>query len=137
LASIVSGQGTRTITLQTQPGFTIGTLNVVASNCRGNGSRATKVIVANQLLRSELENLDLELLVYPNPNDGLFTMILPASQENAKLEIYSMDGRLIESHEVPSNEQEFPIDLRHHAAGLYQLRLVSGSEVKSVKIMVE
>jgi hypothetical protein len=45
-ATIVSGQGTTSINLQVRSGYT-GTivLQVVASNCKGNGSRATRTIV--------------------------------------------------------------------------------------------
>ena len=47
------------------------------------------------------------------------------------------DGRLVESQKVPLSAFEYPMDLSSYAAGIYQIRLVSGDDSKSVKIVVE
>jgi hypothetical protein len=48
-----------------------------------------------------------------------------------------MDGRLVRSAIIPANTTETSIDLLKPAAGLYQVRMVAGDEVKSVKIIVQ
>ena len=57
-------------------------------------------------------------------------------ENNAILEIYSMDGRLVRSVVIPANTAEMPLELDSPAAGLYQVRLVAGNEVRSAKIVV-
>ncbi len=139
-AVIVSGQGTNTIQLQVASGFTGSLiLQVVASNCKGNGSRATKYIrvYSNARLEESDSNDDHALLgIYPNPNTGTFTLNTMSLEADAKLEVYSMDGRLIHSAILPANTTEMPIDLGHPAPGLYQVILISGDEVRSVKVAV-
>ena len=139
-ATIVSGQGTTSIELQVRSGYT-GTIvvQVVASNCKGNGSRATKSIVVRTPARSQDPAIlftEQKLLVYPNPNNGLFTVRTVPFEIDSKLEMYSMDGRLVLSVIIPANTAEMPLQLDRPAAGLYQVRLVAGEEVRSVKVVV-
>jgi hypothetical protein len=140
-ATIISGQGTASIELQVQPGYT-GTivLQVVASNCKGNGSRATKSIVVRTPARSQdplVQFQEQKLMVYPNPNSGAFTVRTVPFDTDAKLEMYSMDGRLVLSVVVPAHTTEMPLELNRPAAGLYQVRVVAGEEVRAVKVVVD
>jgi hypothetical protein len=136
LATIVSGQGTRTITLQTQPGFTAATLNVVASNCRGTGSRATLYLQTRQLVRTVEEASDIAFKVFPNPNTGIFNVLTPSLEQDALLEVYSMDGRKVGSWIISANTTQQQIDLDGAAPGIYQLRYSYGIEAKCVKVIV-
>jgi hypothetical protein len=140
-ATIVSGQGTGSIDLQVQSGYT-GTfvLQVVASNCKGKGSRATRAIVVRTPVRTQdpaVLFLEQKLMVFPNPNHGAFTVKVVPFEIDAKLEVYSMDGRMVCSKLVPANTAEMPLDLNQPAAGLYQVRVVAGGEVRSVKVVVQ
>lgn len=139
-ATIVSGQGTTAIELQIQPGYT-GTiiLQVRASNCKGNGAVGTLAVIVNPQGRQQQAAVQMQqelLMVYPNPNSGVFTVKTMSLAVDAKLEIYSMDGRLVRSEIIPANTTETSIELLQPAAGLYQVRLVAGDEVRSVKIIV-
>jgi hypothetical protein len=138
--SIVSGQGTTSIQLQVQPGFT-GTfiLGVTASNCLGNGTRATKAITVSTAARemASVEANEKLLTVYPNPNSGVFTLRTSPLPVDARVEIYSMDGRLVQAAVLPANTSEMSLELDRPAAGLYQVRLVAGDEVKSVKLIIQ
>jgi hypothetical protein len=140
-ATIVSGQGTTSINLQIHSGYT-GTisLQVTASNCKGNGSRATKTIVVRTPARTQDPEGILQankLMVYPNPNNGVFTVRTVPFEIDSKLEMYSMDGRLVLSVIVPANTAELPLQLDRPAAGLYQVRLVAGEEVRTVKVVIQ
>jgi hypothetical protein len=137
LATIVSGQGTRTITLQTQSGFTDATLTVIASNCVGTGSRATIYLRTRQLVRMVEEASDIALKVFPNPNTGVFNVLTPALEQDAVLEVYSMDGRQVGSWVIPAHTTQQQIDLDNAAPGIYQLRYSYGIEAKCVKVVVE
>jgi hypothetical protein len=136
LASIVSGQGTRTITLQTQPGFTATMLTVTASNCVGNGSRAVLYVRLRQLVRAVEDASDIALKVFPNPNTGIFNILTPSLEQDALLEIFSMDGRKVGSWIIPANTTQQQIDLDDAAPGIYQLRYCDGIEAKCVKVIV-
>lgn len=140
-ATIISGQGTTSIELQVQPGYT-GTfvLQVVTANCKGNGSRATTAINVRTPARTQDPAAlfqEQKLMVYPNPNNGVFTVKAVPFETDAKLEVYSMDGRLVRSSILPANTAEMLLELDRPAAGLYQVRLVAGESVRSVKVVVQ
>jgi len=81
--------------------------------------------------------LDTERIsIHPNPSNGLFTISLPSFEMEATLEVYSTDGRLVYQKNIPSNTTQMLIDLQQPAAGLYQVRVVVGEEVRSVKVVV-
>jgi len=142
-ATIVSGQGTPTIHLEALPGFTRANLSVVASNCKGNGARG------NMPLSNNVSNLGVgysypriastqpaDISVYPNPSNGQFTISTPSLQTDAMLEVYSTDGRLVYQQTIPSTTTETSIDLQQPAAGLYQVRIIAGGEVRMAKMVV-
>jgi hypothetical protein len=137
LATIVSGQGTTTITLQTQPGFTAATLSVVASNCRGTGSHATTRLQTRQLVRTVEDASDIAFNVFPNPNTGIFNVLTPSLEQDAVLEVYSMDGRQVGSWVIPAHTTQQQIDLDNAAPGIYQVRYSYGIEAKCVKVVVK
>jgi len=136
LATIVSGQGTMTITLQTQPGFTAATLTVVASNCSGTGSHATTRLQTRQLVRAVEDASDIAFEVFPNPNTGVFNVFTPALEKEAVLEVYSMDGRLVGSWVIPAHTTQQRIDLDNAAPGIYQMYYRAGIDAKCVKVIV-
>jgi hypothetical protein len=125
--------------LQLQPGF-IGTfiLSVTASNCQGNGAHATKVIRVSAAAREMAsgESLATPIDIYPNPNSGVFTLRTSSTSVDKRVEIYSVDGRLVYQETIPANTTNTSIDLQRPAAGLYQVRMVAGEEVIRTKVVV-
>jgi hypothetical protein len=142
-AVIVSGQGTTNIQLEAQPGFTRANLSVVASNCIGNGSRGALALKANGNgpgagLAARMAAVGTEMMsVYPNPSNGQFTLNTPSLETDAMVEVYSIEGRLVYTRCIPANTKQTPIDLQQPASGLYQVRVVAGAEVKSVKLIIQ
>jgi hypothetical protein len=141
-AVIVSGQGTPEIQLLAQPGFTRDNLSVVASNCKGNGARGNLPLSGNGgnlgvIFARSAFSQPADISVYPNPSNGQFTVGTPSLQIDATLEVYSTDGRLVYQQTIPSNTTQTTIDLQHPAAGLYQVRVVAGDEVESLKVVVK
>ncbi|MFM7176952.1 MAG: T9SS type A sorting domain-containing protein [Bacteroidota bacterium] len=139
-AIIVSGQGTSQIHLEALPGFTRANLSVRASNCIGNGSSATITLKASnassigpRLTAPALQNIS----VYPNPSNGQFTLSMPSVETDATLEVYSTEGRLVYQTIIPAQTSQTSIDLKQATAGLYQVRLVAGDELRNVKVAVQ
>jgi len=66
-------------------------------------------------------------LIFPNPNNGVFNLMIPGSlQEDFRAEVYSIDGKRLKQIELDSNLQQ-RIDLAELSSGLYLIRVVSGS----------
>jgi hypothetical protein len=135
-AVIVSGQGTPNIQLQASPGITdLTTLSVVAENCLGNQSSASLILVDAVSVAEEIVVVD-DITLYPNPSKGQFTLSTPSLKEDAVLEVYSMEGRLVYQKNIPANTKQTFIDLQQPSAGLYAVRLLAGNKLSSMKIIV-
>ncbi|MCB9190514.1 MAG: T9SS type A sorting domain-containing protein [Flavobacteriales bacterium] len=69
------------------------------------------------------------LNVYPNPNNGSFSIQLPeANVQDANLEVYDMMGNLVLSQRVV-NQNKVELELESAADGMYLVRLASDQGV--------
>lgn len=84
--------------------------------------------------QNRLENPQAALLVYPNPHDGRFTVLLTPQPPEAHLVLYDRQGRLILSADLPP--EGFKIDLSAHPAGVYYLR-VKGRDFEAAQAVVK
>lgn len=75
--------------------------------------------------------------IYPNPSYGLFTIQTNSQQPlaNSQLEIYNSLGEKIRSQKLISEKTE--IDLSDEASGIYFVRVRTGREVFTEKIVIE
>lgn len=69
---------------------------------------------------------DYKLLVYPNPSDGLFKLMMEVDGvEDLEIKVFDLSGKLVhleELHRV-SSKLEHDIDLSRYAKGMYHLHL--------------
>ena len=72
--------------------------------------------------------------VYPNPSTGEFYMDLSSLNENATLEVFATNGKLILSQSVSTADRV--IDLSEFGSGVYQLRITSESKLFAQRLVV-
>lgn len=74
--------------------------------------------------------------VYPNPTTGLLTLELAGSRNMAETEvaIYNLTGKKVMMQKI-AGQMKYEISLEGMPPGLYLLRIVSGNEAGSVKIL--
>lgn len=73
--------------------------------------------------------------VFPNPNTGLFTVQLTSGQIINLVEIYDLNGRLIER--IEAGMESVQVDLKGLSTGVYMVKLLSDSGVGTSKVIVE
>jgi hypothetical protein len=71
--------------------------------------------------------------VYPNPNNGYFTLIL--SDDKGRVEIYNLLGEKIYQSDLTN--QKFDIDLSNKTKGIYFAKIYSGQKMKTEKIVIQ
>jgi hypothetical protein len=77
--------------------------------------------------------------VFPNPNDGTFSITIGNSAENVLIELVDLEGRVVYS----SSENNVPagftkqIETDNISAGLYLIRITTGSDQRIVKVAVQ
>lgn len=68
---------------------------------------------------NKLENL----LVYPNPNNGEFTIQLPTGAERGYLEVTDLNGRIVYSNTYESYTNELKVELKTVENGIYLVKI--------------
>jgi len=82
----------------------------------------------------EISNISPQCILYPNPNNGSFTLQFTDAAERS-VEVYDMMGRLITPPVTMQNQQQFNIGAVN--AGIYLLRIMQNNEVSNVRFVVE
>jgi hypothetical protein len=65
--------------------------------------------------------------VFPNPNNGAFQIEIPDWAKRGRLEIWTMEGQLVQTVQVNSSENYLPIQ-NTLPSGVYQIRLLGTAE---------
>lgn len=81
-------------------------------------------------------NKNSEILIYPNPTTGSFTVQLSNENEQKEttLEMFSLDGKLRYQTKLTSLKTEVnPVQIRQ---GIYLLKVISGADCKTARIII-
>ncbi|MBA3972457.1 MAG: T9SS type A sorting domain-containing protein, partial [Bacteroidetes bacterium] len=78
-----------------------------------------------------------QLNVFPNPNDGLFTLGFNAQKDVGVLEIFDSMGRMVYEDKVAQWSQYKKVDITALPMGIYLCRIAWGKSVAGVKILKE
>jgi|GEM_PF-3709208 hypothetical protein len=102
---------------------------------RGSGWRVSYSATVGEEESDQASNLK----IFPNPGQGMLTLILPADQENPiQSEVYSFSGvKVYQGSPAPSDGKlETHLDLSDLPKGIYLLRLLMNSTVITKKIIL-
>ena len=147
-AITISGQSTNILIVKW--GSISYTLSVVASNCNGTTLATTKAVaiskcIANELTTSvnDINESNLNIEVYPNPNNGQFTLSMTnnnLNNENVKLQVLNMIGQVVYTEIISSQDsgssQKNDIQLSDLSVGTYFLQVLTSKEVFNRKIII-
>ena len=106
-----------------------------AVNVTKNGCSDTSLcysVVSAAIIENDSEN---EILVYPNPTDGNFSIDLGRSYKEISISITDMNGRLIQSETFMDNQLlSFTLD---EPAGVYLLIIESRNQKYTIRLVKE
>jgi hypothetical protein len=87
----------------------------------------------------EIESKNLSTALFPNPNNGRFTIELQGVRDKEQVEIYNMLGEKVYSQSFSTLHSQFSIDLGGKSPGVYLYRLVSetGAQIANGKFVIE
>lgn len=86
----------------------------------------------NAVTQSE-EVANDEMKIFPNPNNGVFTISTPNAKGNASIvQIYDIQGNIIRKQKLTSDD--FQIDISDARAGIYFVNVISGKRILNYKL---
>jgi hypothetical protein len=77
----------------------------------------------NPVSMQEHESVDGEILIYPNPTNGTFTLSLPELSAETTVHIFSVDGRCVKSLEPRAANTQ--VDVSGFSDGFYLIEINS------------
>jgi len=139
--TVISGQGTNTVTVSYASNFTSGTLSVTASNGCGTSAARTKSISKNNRCGAAPATVNhtidrmLDAVIYPNPSPDHFTLrVLSDDLSTCKLIVHDLTGRVVEYMESvsPGVSVEFG---KQFSGGVYLVEIIQGEERKVLRVV--
>ncbi len=105
-----------------------------ANSQNGVGDNARVDNVGIIFLTGTPESVEIPLLVYPNPASDVLYLQYPELQENARLQLFTMEGQLLQEYDFSSTHQSV-VDIHSLPNGVYTLRLVSETGTRTVRFV--
>jgi len=95
-----------------------------------NSNSAYSVVVNTQDLQSVVV-----MKAFPMPVQNLLTVQHSSANDNSKLEILCVDGRMISSVLIATGDQQTRLDFSTMKPGMYVVRFVNNNTIESLKIV--
>lgn len=113
--------------------FYIGTDSILFSNEYLNSMVLLK-LTENPSLSVVENTLEYSIELFPNPNNGIFTVLIP--KENYEINIHNISGEIIYKTAIQNTEQ-FNIDIQGFPSGIYILNLKSDNITYTKKMIID
>ena len=99
----------------------------------------TQVVTITQVGLVEQGSLSDGINVYPNPNNGVFTLAINANLGDVVIEVVDMQGRVVYASNENNVQTGFTkqIGMETASSGMYMLRMTSANQVHVVKMNVQ
>lgn len=123
------------------PSVGIGTQTLTYSYIDANGclGSADVTVSVNACVGVAENTLASGVNVYPNPNNGVFTLAINANVGDVVIEMVDMQGRVVYAANENNVQAGFTkqISLETQASGLYIIRLTSATEQLTLRVNVQ
>ena len=113
---------------------------VTVINNIGCETTASVDITWGHVAVTDLESEIMTINVYPNPNNGEFSLELTGVSEEVKISVIDFAGRLIQEEkilDITADKMEKQFDLSDYERGVYFLRITHGEKVSYKKVVVQ
>jgi len=110
----------------------VGTHDIIYTYTDGNLCVNSDTTIITVDLCTGIDNVstDFGILIYPNPNTGLFTIEKPRDlNEAVEIKVLDAAAKLIVAKTIPIGQQKIEVDITAHSSGIYYLQLTVGEEM--------
>jgi hypothetical protein len=110
-----------------------------ATDYGGATDRDTIVLIFEDCTGIEEIMASAKVSIIPNPNEGVFDIVAEYVEENMKLQVIDINGRVVYSDVIKSTGSKLrkQIDLSEYPKGLYTVKLFCKSKVCINKVLIQ
>ncbi|MGZ3881446.1 MAG: T9SS type A sorting domain-containing protein, partial [Flavisolibacter sp.] len=90
--------------------------------------------IYSSILSLKGDQSDVIMKAFPSPVQSQLTVQHSSATGNSKIDVVSVDGRLVKSVLLAAGSQQTSVDLSSAKAGIYVIRLVNGNTIQSIKV---
>jgi photosystem II stability/assembly factor-like uncharacterized protein len=109
---------------------------VSVSNPSCNAGTSASLVRSANLAVNELENKAEDIMVYPNPNNGKFSIVLKNPTANMQMEVYNLIGEKVFEASNPELKKAIEVDLTALSKGVYFIKINDGARSGTEKILI-
>ena len=105
----------------------------------GNFSGGLEYFGGNpEVLSDTKENIaDISYInIYPNPSNGEIHFKNPLNEKYVKIEIFSLDGKLVFSGEFKTAKKEITLNIKSLENGIYIIKITAGKKIQTNKFVI-
>jgi len=96
----------------------------------------TSVCVQITVVGIEESGFANELVLYPNPTNGIFSITSEIALSNASIRIFDLNGKLM-SEKTNLNGNNFDFNLQEVSNGIYFAEIITGEKSRRIKLLKE
>jgi hypothetical protein len=148
---MVSGQGTKNITVAIGSTFVSGSISVKATACGITGSSRSLALtksgscpaaaISTILPVDDPNNNLVSMQVYPNPTKSDFKVLFKSANTTAafKVEILTVAGQVISQYNLANYDGSMQLNVSKPqiASGIYFIRCTAGKDSKIMKLVIQ
>ncbi len=103
----------------------------------GNNMYIDNITISNSVGTGEDISDQDDILIYPNPSDGIFNIVLPTHNEGIEMNVRDMHGRLVHAETIEAEASMTRFNAGGLNKGIYVISFVSGEMNVNSKIIVQ
>lgn len=82
-------------------------------------------------------NSPIKVSVFPNPATNQITLLMPNTDTEKDIQIFSSDGQLVYNKILPTNQYQLYIELKNWSSGMYLAKIIVEHQIQSIPIIIK
>jgi hypothetical protein len=117
-----------------EPACVTSKMSMLSTNNNENTEEQFNSEVAEKMLNNENQKESKKVKVYPNPNNGTFTLEVSDSYLDGEMMLFDTYGKMLYLETVKQNKMQI---MRNLERGVYYVTIVNGNNKHVEKIIVQ